>query len=118
MAMSKLKLQVYPWFYGYISPQLDFIENFTNYDEDFNNVSCLYYSNKTVYNLRGFPVKWIQKLLLQFLTVFPGKGDHLYVTPYCLHFGWYHQKQPFFEFSKRVWEELHSVISDTEYKIV
>lgn len=118
MAMSKLKLQVYPWFYGYTSPQLDFIENFTKYDKDFHNVSCLYYSNKTVYNLRGFPVKWIQKLLLKSFTIFPGKGDHLYVTPYCLHFGWYHQKQPFFEFADRVWEELHSNISDTEYKTV
>lgn len=118
MAMSKLKLQVYPWFYGYISPQLDFIESFTNYDKDFKTVSCLYYSNKTVYNLRGFPIEWIQKLMLKLLTGFPGKGDHLYVTPFCLHFGWYHQKQPFFDFADRVWKELHSDISDTEYKIV
>lgn len=118
MAMSKLELQVFPWFYGYISPQLDFIENFTTYDADFKSVSCLYYSNKTVYNLRGFPVNWIQKLLLKFLTIFPGKGDHLYVTPFCLHFGWYHQKQPFFDFADRIWEELHSDITDTKYKIV
>ncbi len=116
MAMSKLGLQVYPWFHGYISPQLDFIENFTNYDKDFKQVSCLYYSNKTVYNLRGFPIRWIQKLLLKSLTIFPGKGDHLYVTPYCLHFGWYHQKQPFFDFADRTWHDLHSEISDPEYR--
>ncbi len=118
MAMSKLQLQVYPWFYGYISPQLDFIERFTSYDKDFKNVSCLYYSNKVVYNLRGIPVRWIQELLLKSFTIFPGKGDYLYVTPYCLHFGWYHQKQPFFDFANRKWEELHSNVADAEYKTV
>ena len=107
MAMAELKIKVYPWFNGHESPQLDYIDTFTVHDDDFQDVECLYYTNKTVYNFRGFPVRWIQKFMIGLYSLFPGKGDYLYVTPYCLHFGWYHQKEPFFEFSERVWEQLH-----------
>ena len=107
MAMADLKIKVYPWFNGHESPQLDYIDAFTVHDDDFRDVECLYYTNKTVYNFRGFPVRWIRKLMIGLYSLFPGKGDYLYVTPYCLHFGWYHQKEPFYEFSERVWEQLH-----------
>jgi hypothetical protein len=41
MAMATMKLQVIPWLNGYESPQLDFIEHYTTYDEEFHNVECL-----------------------------------------------------------------------------
>jgi len=36
------------------------------------------------------------------------------VTPYCLHFGWYHEKQPFYEFTEHIWFKLQS---NTEQQI-
>lgn len=108
MAMAKLKIQVYPWFYGYNSPQLDFIESYTEYDPDFKQVRCLMYSDRTTYNLRGLRIKPLRKLLTSMFSLIPGKGDYIHTTPYCLHFGWYHQKQPFNQFSERVWKALTS----------
>lgn len=107
MAMALLEKQVYPWFNCYESVQLDFIDSFTDYDEDFKSVSCLYYTNKFIYNFRGFPIRWLQKTLIRLFTSFPGKGDLLYVTPYFLHFGWYHQKKPFIELTERIWGKLY-----------
>jgi len=115
MAMALLKKQVYPWFNCYESAQLDFIDSFTEYDKDFHSVTCLYYTNKFLYNFRGFPIKWIQKSLIRLFSVFPGKGDLLYVTPYFLHFGWYHQKKPFVALAERIWEELHQNREMSEY---
>lgn len=108
MAMSKLNLQVYPWLNGYESPQLDFIDNYTVYDEDFNHVECLIYSNKFVYDLKGLQSRKLQSVLISLATKIPGRGDFLYVTPYCLHFGWYNQKEPLNKFSERSWNQLVS----------
>ncbi len=106
MAMAKLKLQVYPWLNGYESPQLDFIEDYTTYNQDFKKVECLVYSNRFVYDLKALKSKWLQTLLIKLLSLMPGKGDYLYVTPYCLHFGWYHQKEPLDKFSESCWHNL------------
>ena len=106
MAMAKLKLQVYPWLNGYESPQLDFIEDYTTYNQDFKEVECLVYSNRFVYDLKALKSKWLQTLLIKLLSLMPGKGDYLYVTPYCLHFGWYHQKEPLDKFSESCWHNL------------
>lgn len=106
MAMSKLDLPVYPWLQGHTSPQLDYIEDLTSHDDDFEYVVCKYYADKFVYNLRGLKTRWLRRLIISFLSLIPGKGDYLRTTPYCLHFGWYHQKQPFYEFSKRTWNAL------------
>lgn len=106
MAMSKLDLPVYPWLQGHTSPQLDYIGNMTSHDPDFEYVVCKYYCDKFVYNLRGLKAKWLRNMLINLLSFFPGKGDYLKTTPYCLHFGWYHQKQPFYEFSERTWNAL------------
>lgn len=108
MAMSKLDIPVYAWFQGHTSPQLDYIKFLTEHDDDFEYVKCKYYSNDFVYSFRGLKTDWIKNLLINVFSVIPGKGDHMMVTPYCLHFGWYHEKQPFFEFSDRVWEDLVS----------
>ncbi|REL33306.1 hypothetical protein DYD21_11025 [Rhodohalobacter sp. SW132] len=107
MAMADLELQIHPWFNSYESVQLDFIDDFTVYDSEFKSVSCLYYKKKFVYNFRGFPVRWLQKLLIQMFTILPGSGDYHYVTPYFLHFGWYHQKKPFFQLADQIWNDLH-----------
>ena len=106
MAMSKLEIQVLPWLNGFESPQLDFIENYTKYDKDFKDVKCLFFGNRFIYDLKGLKKRWLQKILIRVFTSIPGKGDYLYVTPYCLHFGWYHQKEPLNNFSERCWQNL------------
>jgi len=106
MAMSKLDLPVYPWLQGHTSPQLDYISDLTSHDADFEYVVCKYYSDRFVYNFRGLKSTLLRKLLTYIFSLIPGKGDYLKTTPYCLHFGWYHQKQPFFEFSERTWNRL------------
>jgi hypothetical protein len=106
MAMSKLNVPVYPWLQGVHSPQLDFIEDLTQYDPEFEYVSCKYYSNHFVYSLRGLKSSKIRNFWIKFLSLYPGNGDFLQVTPYCLHFGWYHQKQPFNKYSDLVWHRL------------
>ncbi|TVR25814.1 MAG: hypothetical protein EA390_15250 [Balneolaceae bacterium] len=108
MAMATLEVQVYPWLFGYNSPQLDFIENYTEFDEEFNNVKCLLYSDRFVYDLKAVQINWLRKSLIALLSLLPGKGDYLYATPYCLHFGWYNQKEPFNQFSESVWSKLTS----------
>lgn len=106
MAMSKLDLPVYPWLQGQQSAQLDFIGDYTVHDENFEEVKCLFYTNRLVYSLRGLKIKWLRKFLTAFLTAFSRRGDHMYVKPYCLHFGWLHEKAPYLEFADRVYEEL------------
>lgn len=106
MAMSKLEVPVYPWLQGHTSPQLDYISDYTDHDPNFEYVKCKYYSDQLVYNLRGLKLKWLRHFLTNLFSLFPGKGDYLMATPYCLHFGWYHEKQPFFEFAERTWNAL------------
>lgn len=106
LAMAKLKLQVYPWLLGYRSPQLDFIESYTMYDQNFENVTCLLYSDRFIYDLKAIQQPVLRKLLIKFFSVIPGKSDHLYVKPYCLHFGWHNEKNVLRKFSDRVWTDL------------
>lgn len=106
MAMSKLNLPVYPWLMGHESAQLDYIQDLTKHDQDFEYVSCIYYFNPFVYSFRGLPNVMIRKILIKLFAILPGKSDYTLVTPYILHFGWLHQKQPFYEFTERVWNRL------------
>lgn len=108
MAMSKLDVPIFAWFQGQRSPQLDYIQFLTEHDEDFEYVKCKYYCNDFVYSFRGLKTDWLKNLLIKIFSIIPGKGDHMMVTPYCLHFGWYHEKQPFFDFSERAWEKVIS----------
>lgn len=103
MALSRLELPVLPWFQGYNSPQLDFIEGLTLYDEDFQNVQCRYYCDPLVYSLRGLRQARLRDLLLRLASYLPGRGDFMDVTPFTLHFGWLHHKQPFYDFAARTW---------------
>ena len=106
MAMSALNLQVFNWLNGFESPQLDYISDYTNHDKDFKQVSCLYYSNRFVYDLKGIRNSFIRKVLIKFLMLLPGKGDRFYVTPFCLHFGWLKEKCVLNRFSEKSWNEL------------
>lgn len=106
MAMSRYDLPIFPWMQGHNSPQLDFIEGMTKHDTDFHEVACRYYSNAFIYSLRGLPSPHLRDMLLRVLTRIPGRGDYKDVTPYALHFGWLHHKQPFYDFAKRTWTRL------------
>ncbi|MEX2639493.1 MAG: hypothetical protein WD266_02315 [Balneolales bacterium] len=106
MAMSKLNIPVHPWLQGHTSPQLDYIQDMTSHDRDFEYVSCTYYSNDFVYSFRGLKYDAIRNMLIKLFSIVPGYGDHMKVVPYALHFGWYHQKQPFFDFSNKTWQDL------------
>lgn len=120
MAMSALELQVYPWFFGYESPQLDFIEELTEYDDDFHEVRCRYYCDRFLYSLRGLPSKALQRWLIRLARQLPGRGDYMEVTPYLLHFGWIHEKEPFETFARRTWRRIVNenadVSADTTYE--
>lgn len=106
MAMSRLELPIFPWFQGYNSPQVDFVGGLTEYDPNFERVTCLYYTDRFVYSLRGLMPIRLRDALIGFFSRLPGRGDYLRVTPYVLHFGWLQHKQPFKEFSARTWERL------------
>ena len=106
LAMSSLELQVYPWLYGYESPQLDYIAGLTEHDQDFEHVRCIYHTDPGVYALRGTPSEPARRRLTAALSRLPGRGDYQVVTPYALHFGWLHQKDPFRDFAARTWQRL------------
>jgi len=108
MAMSKLNFPVYPWLQGHNSPQLDYISDLTEHDDDFEYVACKYYCNDFAYSLRGLKSKKLRKVFLSILSLFPGKGDFLITTPFCLHFGWLHEKTPFYAFSESNWKQIQS----------
>lgn len=114
MAMSKLNVPVYPWLQGQTSPQLDFIEDWTDFDPEFEYVACTYYNKNSVYSIRGIKTVWLRNLIVRLLSLYPGNGDYMKVTPYCVHFGWYHQKQPFNVFSELTWKRLISSTKITE----
>jgi len=115
MAMSKYNLPTFPWMIGHESPQLDFIDNYTEYDEDFNEVKCKFYTDPFVYSLRGLKVEWLQKFLTRAAGISQGKSDYIMVTPYCLHFGWLHEKEPFLKFADRAYDEI---ISGNHHNII
>lgn len=105
MAMSAHKLQVFPWHNGYESAQLDYFEDYTFHDEYFYDVQCLYYSNKFKNDLKALKNRRVRNFLFRLLLIVPNRGDHLYVTPYCLHFGWLHQKENLNRFSEICWDK-------------
>ncbi len=109
MAMSRLDLPIFPWFQGGNSPQLDFIEGLTTYDEEFRRVTCRYFCDRFVYSLRGIANPGLRRAAISLFTSIPGKGDYIDVTPFILHFGWLRHKQPFYELSARIWSELTQV---------
>lgn len=108
MAMSELDLHVFSWMQGHNTPQLDFIDGLTTYDPDFEHVVCDYYTTPFVHDLRGIPNETIRDLLIALLTRLPGWGDQMRITPFVLHFGWLHEKEPFYAFAERAWTQCTS----------
>jgi hypothetical protein len=106
LAMSKLDLHVFPWLQGRNSPQLDYIDSLIDHDPDFREVSYRLYTNDVVYSLRGLPNATVRDALLGLAERLPGMGEYMELTPYALHFGWLHQKQPFYDFAERAWSRL------------
>jgi hypothetical protein len=106
MAMSKLGIAVYPWLQGLTSIQLDYISELTKHDASFKNVVCIFYSDPLIYSFRGIKTKWLMNLFIKIWSSVPGKGDYYLVTPYCLHFGWFHEKKPFQDFSDACFKDL------------
>ena len=105
MAVSARDLDVVPWQQGHRSPQLGFVEDYVAYDADFHDVQCRYYSDPRIHELRGFPgPAWLRDGLIAALAALPGRGDHMEVVPFALHFSWAHEKQPFLDFAERVWQ--------------
>lgn len=106
MAMSKLNIPIYPWLQGHNSPQLDYIEDLTEHDDEFMYVNCMYYCDDFTYSIRGLKSVRMRRFLISILSLFSGKTDYLMTTPYCLHFGWYHQKKPFYTFAENCWHRM------------
>ncbi|MCH8485360.1 MAG: hypothetical protein LAT75_00745 [Candidatus Cyclonatronum sp.] len=106
MAMSRLGLYVMPWFNGYESAQLDYIRYLTHHNEDFTEVACKYYCNPFIYSLRGIQRPWMHELLRSLFWILPRSGDHIWVRPYVLHFGWGHEKQAFSIYAEKRWAQL------------
>lgn len=106
LAMSDLDLHVFPWLQGRNSPQLDYIDTLTDHDPDFREVSYRLYTSSFVYSLRGLPNARVRDALLWVARCLPGMGEYMELTPYVLHFGWLHQKEPFRDFAERTWSRL------------
>lgn len=104
MAMSEMKLYVVPWFNGYESPQLDFIEGQVRYNDDFTEVSCLYYCNPFMHSLRGLNSQMLRNIIIKAFSILPRSQDKMWITPYVLHFGWSHQKEHFKKFRENQWK--------------
>ena len=106
MAMSELGLQVFPWLQGRNSPQLDYIDALVDHDPEFRQVTYRFYTSPLVYSFRGIPNERLRDLLLWMAERMPRMGEYQEFTPYVLHFGWLHQKGPFYDFAERTWSEL------------
>jgi hypothetical protein len=106
LAMSQLDRPVFPWLQGQESPQLDYIDGLTTHDPAFREVSYRLYTSPFVYSLRGLPAPQVRDALLALAEQLPGLGEYMTVTPFALHFGWLHQKQPFYDFVDRTWSQL------------
>lgn len=106
MAVSRLNIFIYPWFNAQESFQLDFIHTLTKADPEYRNVACKYYCNPFVHSLRGINNRVIQRFLLALFKLLPRGGDHIWVTPYILHFGWRHQKSYFNKFVEQEWNKI------------
>lgn len=106
MAMSELNLPVVPWLQGRNSPQLDYIDALVEHDRDFRDVTYRFYTSRFVYSLRGIPNATLRDALLGLAEQMPRMGEYVEFTPYVLHFGWLHQKEPFYDFAERAWTRL------------
>lgn len=114
MAMTHMKLHMIPWFNGYESPQLDFISGLTQYDERFENVTCKYFCNPFIHSLRGIKTHKLRSFYFGLFNIFPRAQDHMWVTPYFLHFGWKHEKHHLNRYASQEWDAIRKEYSISE----
>lgn len=105
MAMSRHEVPILPWFDGAESPQLDYIDSLTRHDDAFRTVRCRYHPSRLVYEMRGLPAPRLRGALMHSLAALASSTWET-VTPYALHFGWLHQKTPFYDLAARTWARL------------
>lgn len=105
LAMAALEVPVMPWIQGINSPQLDFIEDFVEYNKDFTEVTYKLYTHSFTYYMRGIRSRLLWDMLFGLANWIPKTGEYIAFTPFCLHFGWYHQKQPFFDLTEFLCEK-------------
>ena len=106
MALSTLRMPIFPWFQGYDSPQLDFVEGLTDFEPAFRQVVCKLYCDRFVYSLRSLASRPLRDALLTVFTSIPGKGDFMEVTPFIIHFGTLRCKSVFTNFAGWIWRDL------------
>lgn len=106
MAMSALNIPVYPWINGQNSAQMDYIADLTTHDEMFNAVTCRLYTAPLTHALRGMANYRFRRWVTRLLGLFTGKDEYMDVIPVLLHFGWLHEKKPFYEYADKVWMNL------------
>lgn len=114
LAMSRLQLPIFPWHQGQNTPQMDYIEDFIQYDQDFCQVSCKYFLDPKVNRLRGLPHRFPRDFGIWLSTWLPGRGDYMWITPFTLHFGWLPYKGVLENFANRLWEKAISERSGTK----
>ena len=105
LAMARLNLPIYPWRQAQNTPQLDYISDFVDHDPDFHHVSCTYFNDPKVSRLREFPHPLPRDFGIWLSQRIPGRGDHMQITPFTLHFGWLQYKETFWQFADRIWDE-------------
>jgi hypothetical protein len=109
LAMARLDVPVYAWRQGHHTPQLDYVSDFVEHDEDFRRVRCRYFNDPRLSRLREFPYPALRDFGIWLSGFVPGRGDHMWITPFTLHFGWLKYKRVFWDFADRMWErELES----------
>ena len=106
MAMSRHAVPVYNWYQGYNSPQLDFIPGMTSYTGDFEQVTCRYYSDRFIFEIRGLKNAQVRNFLIRLAGFVLRRQDYFMVTPFVLHFSWLHAKGAFLSFADREWARL------------
>jgi hypothetical protein len=108
MALSSMNLPVFPWMNGHFSAQMDYIADLTEHDDRFERVVCKLYTAPLVNALRGMKNYALRRWLTRVIGYFAGKDEYINVTPVVLHFGWLHEKKPFYTFADSVWFQVLS----------
>jgi len=104
LAFARLGIPIFPWYQGRNTPQMDYIADFVEHDDDFNSVSCHHFNHSLANRLRELPVPRIRNALLWLYCSLPGKSDYMMMTPFVLHFGWLKYKNVFNDMAERLWD--------------
>ena len=104
LAFARLGIPIFSWYQGRNTPQMDYISDFVQHDDDFEHVSCHYFNHAIANRLREIPAPRIRDALLRLYGIIPGNSDYMTITPFALHFGWLKYKDVFHELADRLWD--------------